>query len=113
MDMLKKYMYMYIDYWRLFIIYLLLNKGMNEWEIKKMDGIEGLLLFLDDIWVLFILFFIIFFVCICGFLCYLIYFDFFFFDRYNLVFIFIIYILRKIKWLVVGVLKKNKMNFML
>lgn len=60
------------------------------------------------------LFLIIFFVCICGFLCYLIYFDFFFFDRYNLVFIFIIYILRKIKWLVVGVLKKiNKINFML
>lgn len=60
------------------------------------------------------LFLIIFFVCIFGFLCYLIYFDFFFFDRYNLVFIFIIYILRKIKWLVVGVLKKiNKINFML
>lgn len=56
MDMIKKYMYMYIDYWRLFIIYLLLNKGMNEWEIKKKDGIEGLLLFLDDIWVLFICF---------------------------------------------------------
>lgn len=56
MDTTKKYMYMHTDHWRPSIIHSSLNKGMNEWEIKKKDGTEGLLLLLDDIWVLFILF---------------------------------------------------------
>lgn len=54
MDTTKKYMYMHTDHWRPPIIHSSLNKGMNEWEIKKKDGTEGLLLLLDDIWVLFI-----------------------------------------------------------
>lgn len=114
MDTTKKYMYMHTDHWRPSIIHSSMNKWMNEWEIKKKDGTEGLLLLLDDIWVLFILFLITFLVRTRGLSRYLTYLDFSFFDRHNPALTLIIYISRKIKRLVVGALKKtNKINFML
>lgn len=75
--------------------------------MKKKDGTEGLLLLLDDIWVLFILFLITFLVRTRGLSRYLTYLDFSFFDRHNPALTLIIYISRKNKRLVVGALKKK------
>lgn len=75
--------------------------------MEQKDGTEGLLLLLDDIWVLFILFLITFLVRTRGLSRYLTYLDFSFFDRHNPALTLIIYISRKIKRLVVGALKKK------
>lgn len=77
---------------RLSFIHQWINEWMNEWEIKKKDGTEGLLLLLDDIWVLFILFFTTFLVRTRGLSRYLTYLDFSFFDRHNPALTLIIYI---------------------
>lgn len=79
--------------------------------MKKKDGTEGLLLLLDDIWVLFILFLITFLVRTRGLSRYLTYLDFSFFDTHNPALTLIIYISRKIKRLVVGALKKKQNKF--
>lgn len=76
-----------------------------------MDGTEGLLLLLDDIWVLFILFFTTFLVRTRGLSRYLTYLDVSFLDRHNPALTLIIYISRKIKRLVVGALKKKQNKF--
>lgn len=75
--------------------------------MEQTGGIEGLLLLLDDIWVLFILFLITFLVRTRGLSRYLTYLDFSLFDRHNPALTLIIYISRKIKRLVVGALKKK------
>lgn len=79
--------------------------------MEQKDGTEGLLLLLDDIWVLFILFLITFLVRTRGLSRYLTYLDFSFFDRHNPALTLIIYISRKIKRLVVGALKKKQNKF--
>lgn len=81
--------------------------------MEQKDGTDGLLLLLDDIWVLFILFLITFLVRTRGLSRYLTYLDFSFFDRHNpaLTLIIYVYISRKIKRLVVGALKKKQNKF--